>query len=111
MRESNDFATVLMDRNGDSVSENTGGLASFSCILPRTTKDFLKRFPAETWKPGDVVVTNGSQQLLYLVSEALCDPGDIVLVEDPTYFVYLGIVEALGIRAAARPVAGKGWAG
>lgn len=47
----------------------------------------------------DIVVTNGSQQLLYLTSEVLCDPGDIVLVEDPTYFVYLGIVEALGIRA------------
>jgi 2-aminoadipate transaminase len=47
----------------------------------------------------DIIVTNGSQQLLYLLSEALCDPGDIVLVEDPTYFVYLGIVEALGIRA------------
>jgi 2-aminoadipate transaminase len=47
----------------------------------------------------DVIVTNGSQQLLYLVTEVLCDPGDVVLVEDPTYFVYLGIVEALGIRA------------
>lgn len=58
VRESNDFATVLMDRNGDSVSENTGGLASFSCILPRTTKTFLQRYPAETWRPGDVVVTN-----------------------------------------------------
>lgn len=58
VRESNDFATVLMDRNGDSVSENTGGLASFSCILPRTTKHFLAKFPAETWKPGDVVITN-----------------------------------------------------
>lgn len=58
VRESNDFATVLMDRNGDSVSENTGGLASFSCILPRTTKFFLGKFPAETWKPGDVVITN-----------------------------------------------------
>lgn len=58
VRESNDFATVLMDRNGDSVSENTGGLASFSCILPRTTKHFLSRFPAEDWKPGDVIVTN-----------------------------------------------------
>ena len=48
----------------------------------------------------NIVVTNGSQQLLYLVSEVLCDPGDIVLVEDPTYFVYLGIVEAMGIRTA-----------
>ena len=46
VRESNDFATVLMDRDGNSVSENTGGIASFSCILPRTTKAFLERFPA-----------------------------------------------------------------
>src|SRR6059058_2721817 len=50
VRESNDFATVLMDRDGNSVSENTGGIASFSCILPRTTKVFLERFPPETWR-------------------------------------------------------------
>jgi hypothetical protein len=47
-----------MDRNGDSISENTGGIASFSCILPKTTKTFLERFPAETWQPGDCVITN-----------------------------------------------------
>jgi N-methylhydantoinase B len=58
VRESNDYATVLMDRNGNSVTENTGGLASFSCILPKTTKIFLERFPAETWRPGDTVITN-----------------------------------------------------
>jgi N-methylhydantoinase B len=58
VRESNDFATVLMDRDGNSISENTGGIASFSCILPRTTKAFLDRFPAETWRPGDCVITN-----------------------------------------------------
>ncbi|MFM7417212.1 MAG: hydantoinase B/oxoprolinase family protein, partial [Alphaproteobacteria bacterium] len=58
VRESNDFATVLMDRNGDSISENTGGIASFSCILPKTTKTFLERFPAEIWQPGDCVITN-----------------------------------------------------
>ena len=39
------------------------------------------------------VVTTGSQQLLYLLAEALLDPGDIVLVEAPTYFVFLGILE------------------
>src|ERR687886_1372360 len=58
VRESNDFATVLMAANGDSVSENPGGIASFSCILPRTTKHFLAKFPAETWRPGDCVITN-----------------------------------------------------
>ena len=30
-------------------------------------------------------------------TEALCDPGDIVLVEDPTYFVYLGIMQSRGV--------------
>ncbi|MBI5821881.1 MAG: PLP-dependent aminotransferase family protein [Verrucomicrobia bacterium] len=55
--------------------------------------------PGATLTADDVVITNGSQQLLYLLSEVLCDPGDIVLVEDPTYFVYLGICEALGIEA------------
>jgi N-methylhydantoinase B len=47
-----------MDRNGDSISENTGGIASFSCILPKTTKRFLERFPAKTWQPGYCVITN-----------------------------------------------------
>ena len=58
VRESNDFATVLMDANGDSLAENTGGIASFNGILPRTVKHFLARFPKPTWKAGDCVITN-----------------------------------------------------
>jgi 2-aminoadipate transaminase len=54
---------------------------SFEAILPR------------------VVVTTGSAQLLYLVAEALLDPGDIVLVEAPTYFVFLGVTQTRGARA------------
>jgi len=58
VRESNDFATVLMDENGDSLAENTAGIPSFVGILPRTLKHFLKRFPKEQWKPGDCIITN-----------------------------------------------------
>ena len=58
VRESNDFGTVLMDANGDSLSENTGGIPSFSGILPRTLKHFLAKYPPQTWKPGDCVITN-----------------------------------------------------
>lgn len=46
-----------------------------------------------------MVITNGSQQMLYMLTEALCDPGDIVLVEDPSYFVYLGILQSHGVHA------------
>lgn len=48
--------------------------------------------------PERMIITNGSQQLLYMVTEALCDPGDIVVVEDPSYFVYLGILQSHGVR-------------
>lgn len=51
-----------------------------------------------------VVVTQGSQQLLYLVAEALLDPGDIVLVESPTYFVFLGVLETRGARVIGIPI-------
>ncbi len=50
------------------------------------------------------VVTTGSAQLIYLICEALLDPGDIVLVESPTYFVFLGPVETLGARAIRIPI-------
>jgi len=51
------------------------------------------------YSPERLLITSGSQQLLYMTAEALCDEGDIVLVEDPTYFVYLGIVQSRGLRA------------
>ena len=54
------------------------------------------------------VVTNGSAQLIYLVCEALLDPGDIVLVESPTYFVFLGPVETRGARAIRIPIDDEG---
>jgi 2-aminoadipate transaminase len=49
--------------------------------------------------PEHVIITGGSQQLLYMTLEALCDEGDIVLVEDPTYFVFLSILQSRDIKA------------
>jgi 2-aminoadipate transaminase len=59
--------------------------------------------------PADrMVITNGSQQLLYMLTEALCDPGDIVLIEDPTYFVYLGIAQSHGLHCRGIRLADDG---
>lgn len=57
-----------------------------------------------TYAPARILITHGSQQLLYLVTECLCDPGDIVLVEDPTYFVYLGIAQSHGLQCRGIPL-------
>jgi 2-aminoadipate transaminase len=52
----------------------------------------------------DIVVTTGSQQLLYLIGELLLDPGDIVITEAPSYFVYHGLAKSLGLRVLAVPM-------
>jgi 2-aminoadipate transaminase len=58
-----------------------------------------QRSAGQAYSSERMILTNGSQQMLYMVTEALCDPGDIVLVEDPSYFVYLGILQSHGVRA------------
>src|ERR1035437_5666068 len=58
--------------------------------------------------PEQVLITGGSQQLLYMTLEALCDEGDIVLVEDPTYFVFLSILQSRGIQARGVKLARDG---
>jgi len=53
-------------------------------------------------------ITNGSQQALYLAMQVLCDPGDIVLVDRPSYFVYLEMLVGLGVQARSMPVDATG---
>ena len=56
------------------------------------------------YQPDRVIMTHGSQQFLYLLTEALCDKDDIVLVEAPTYFVYLGILQSFATKTKSIPM-------
>src|SRR3954470_1656235 len=47
----------------------------------------------------DLLITTGSQQALGLVATALLDPGDTVLVEDPTYLAALQVFQLADVRA------------
>jgi 2-aminoadipate transaminase len=51
-----------------------------------------------------VILTTGSQQLLYLLGEVLFDPGDIVITEAPSYFVYHSLLQSKGARVLAVPM-------
>jgi N-methylhydantoinase B len=57
-RESNDFATVLMDVHGDSIAQSIQSIPSFLATLPLTTQSMLARRPAAEWVEGDVMLTN-----------------------------------------------------
>jgi 2-aminoadipate transaminase len=54
------------------------------------------------------LITNGSQQALYLAMQVLCDPGDIVLVDRPSYFVFLEMLSGMGIQARCMPIDEQG---
>lgn len=56
----------------------------------------------------DCLVTTGSQQLLYMLSELLFDPGDIAITESPSYFVYHSVLAGNGARVLAVPMDDEG---
>jgi len=58
VREANDFAVVLTDARGRSLAQSVLSIPSFIGTLPATVKHLLEAFPAETLRPGDVMITN-----------------------------------------------------
>lgn len=58
LRESNDFACVLLDARGNSLAQSTRSIPSFIGTLPISLKKFLEIFPPDTLKPGDVIMSN-----------------------------------------------------
>ncbi len=84
--------------------------------LPALRQQIADRLAAEhgmteathAFSADNVVVTTGSQQLLFLISDVLLNPGDIVLLGAPSYFVYMGILQSMGARVRSVPMDGDG---
>ncbi|MFG2979149.1 PLP-dependent aminotransferase family protein [Streptomyces sp. NPDC048331] len=58
--------------------------------------------------PDDVLITSGSQQALTLITATLVEPGDVVLVENPTYLAALQCFRLAGARVVAVPCDAEG---
>ena len=58
VRDNYDMAFSLLDRQGRQFVQSRRSIPSFIGTLPRTLEAVLAKFPADTLRPGDVVVTN-----------------------------------------------------
>jgi N-methylhydantoinase B len=58
VRESYDFSCIVTDDLGQSLVQATESIPSFIGTLPATVKHFLRFFPHEMLRPGDVLITN-----------------------------------------------------
>jgi DNA-binding transcriptional MocR family regulator len=59
-------------------------------------------------KPDEILLTTGVTQGLSIVTTALCERGDKVLVEQPTYLGFLGLLQSCGVEPIAVPLDDKG---
>lgn len=55
----------------------------------------LRGLPTE---PDELLITSGSQQALTLIAQVFLEPGDVVLVEDPSYLAALQAFQLTGAR-------------
>jgi 2-aminoadipate transaminase len=76
--------------------------------LRESLLELTERQLGRTVDPGELLITSGSQQAVDLVARALLDPGDVVIVEAPTYPGTLHSLRNTGARFAAVPCDGDG---
>lgn len=53
--------------------------------------------------PEEIVITNGCMDAINLAIRTVASPGDTILVESPTYFGLLQMIESLGMQAISVP--------
>ncbi len=58
VRESHDYTCMVLAPDGCSVAQATRSIPSFIGTLPISVRAFLRKFPAETLRPGDLIMSN-----------------------------------------------------
>ena len=56
--EVRDYCTALLDTKGELISQNVGGVSHFVADLGVLVVDGMKRYGRDSFKPGDVIITN-----------------------------------------------------
>jgi 2-aminoadipate transaminase len=72
---------------------------------PLLREEVARRYTVDglTTTPSEILITTGSQQGLGLLSTALLDPGDTILVEEPCYLAALQTFALAGARVIGVP--------
>ncbi|WP_392566756.1 PLP-dependent aminotransferase family protein [Utexia brackfieldae] len=86
-------AQELIEQEADPAASLSGLLS-----LKQHVIDYLTFHFAMTVDPAEILITSGTQQSLFLLSQGLLKPGDAVGIEAPSYFYSLPLFQAAGLR-------------
>jgi GntR family transcriptional regulator / MocR family aminotransferase len=99
-----DFRKVLQTvMRRDGIAALDYGEPNGHAPLRETITHILASQGLQT-RSDNVLITAGSQQALSLVSQLLLKPGDVIMVESPTYSGALDLFRALGFKVVGVPV-------
>lgn len=101
-------ATDRLLRSPD-VSWLTYGPARGHGYLVRELAGFLTAHTGVATPPEQLMITAGCSHALDLIARTLAQPGDTVLVEDPTYFLAPAIFRDAGLQVVGLPLESDGW--
>lgn len=70
-----------------------------SLALRSAWSDYLNRsYPKLSCSADDLLITSGASEALIFAFMVCCDPGDEILIFDPTYANYIGFAAISGVR-------------
>ena len=109
----------IFDREGlaevarDVIKELGDRALQYSPTLGVTPfREELRRFTishgVQVKDTDDVIVTTGSQEALYLIGRVFIDPGDVVIVEEPTYLAALNVFRQYDAELVPIPIDNEG---
>lgn len=67
-------------------------------------RDLQKYGKVELEGPDNIIITHGGTEGIFAGLEALLDPGDEVIIFDPTYLGYPEVLKIMGAKAVTLPV-------
>jgi len=111
VRESYDLSCVIFDRHGRALAQGSYSVPSFTGTAPATMQAMLRRFPADTLAPGDVIATNDpwiGTGHLFDISAARPVFRNGRIVGYTMSVTHLPDIGGLGFSAAAREVFEEG---
>ncbi|HEX9118291.1 MAG TPA: PLP-dependent aminotransferase family protein [Anaerolineae bacterium] len=103
-----DFRRALLEtlRADGRVALGYAERAGFEPLRATIARILAERgIPAQ---PGQILITSGSQQGLSLVGRLLLRPGDVTVVESPTYEGAIDLFRGLDVRLAGVPIDREG---
>lgn len=98
-------AKVFAERAVDALQySTTEGYPS----LRRRLSDYMKKTHGVGREFDDLLITSGAQQALELLAKTLCNPGDVVICEAPSFVGALNSFRSIGAKLVGVPMRSDG---